>query len=101
MAFLRQEEGYQNVPCPHLLLLDLNIPKKHGFEVLEEIKADPKLRSLPAIVLTSSRAEQDILKSYKLYASSFVTKPFDYNEFFDAMREIEIFWLKLVQLPLW
>jgi CheY-like chemotaxis protein len=82
-----------------LLVLDLNLPKKHGFEVLEEIKNDPKLKSLPVVILTSSNAEQDILKSYQLYASCYITKPSDINDFFDAVLKMESFWLNLVKLP--
>ncbi|NEP02338.1 MAG: response regulator [Symploca sp. SIO2E9] len=99
MAFLRHEGEYQNVPDPDLLLLDLNLPKKEGFEVLEEIKTDSKLKLLPVVILTSSSAKQDILKSYDLYASCYVTKPFDFNEFVEAVKKIESFWLNFVQLP--
>ncbi len=99
MAYLQQEGDYQAVSRPDLVLLDLNLPKKPGFEVLEEIKSDPKLKAIPVIILTSSRAEQDILKSYQLYASCFVTKPFDFEEFASAIKKIENFWLDLVQLP--
>lgn len=99
MAYLQQEGDYQAVSRPDLVLLDLNLPKKPGFEVLEEIKSDPKLKAIPVIILTSSRAEQDILKCYQLYASCFVTKPFDFEEFAGAIKKIENFWLNLVQLP--
>ncbi len=99
MEFLRHEGTYQNVPYPHLLLLDLNLPKTQGFEVLEEIKTDPNLKLLPVIILTSSSAEQDVLTSYSLYASCYITKPFELSEFVDVMKKIEIFWLNLVQLP--
>ncbi len=99
MKFLHHEVEYENTPEPHLLLLDLNLPKKQGFEVLEDIKQDPKLKSLPVIVLTSSNAEQDILKSYNLYASCYVTKPFEYSDFVETVEKIESFWLQLVKLP--
>jgi CheY-like chemotaxis protein len=99
LAYLRREKKYQKASRPDLLVLDLNLPKKHGFEVLEEIKNDPKLKSLPVVILTSSNAEQDILKSYQLYASCYITKPSDINDFFDAVLKMESFWLNLVKLP--
>ncbi len=99
MAFLRQENSYATVVRPHLILLDLNLPNKNGFEVLQEIKADPDLKHLPVVVLTSSRAEQDVLKSYRLYASCYISKPFEVNEFDKAVKSIESFWLQRVQLP--
>jgi two-component system, chemotaxis family, response regulator Rcp1 len=99
MAYLQQKGDYQAVSRPDLVLLDLNLPKKPGFEVLEEIKSDPQLKAIPVIIFTSSKAEQDILKCYQLYASCFVTKPFDFEEFVGAIKKIENFWLNLVQLP--
>ncbi len=99
MAYLHQQQGYQNVPLPDLILLDLNLPKKNGFEVLAEIKADPKLRIIPVIVLTSSHAERDIMRSYQLYANSYIVKPSNYFAFFQAIKKLELFWLNLVQLP--
>ena len=99
MNYLHQTGDYQGVARPDLILLDLNLPKKHGFEVLQEIKTHPDLKTIPVIVLTSSKSEQDILKSYELFGSCFVTKPFDFAEFSNAMRDIEKFWLNLVQLP--
>jgi len=84
---------------PRLILLDLNLPKKNGFEVLKEIKSHPQLKLIPIVILTSSRAEKDILESYRLYASCYIAKPFDYNEFIDTIRKIEMFWFKLVHLP--
>ena len=99
MNYLHKTGDYQDVSRPDLILLDLNLPKKHGFEVLQEIKTHPDLKTIPVIVLTSSKSEQDIFKSYELFASCFVTKPFDFAEFNNAMQDIEKFWLNLVQLP--
>ena len=99
MNYLHQTGDYQDVSRPDLILLDLNLPKKHGFEVLQEIKTHPDLKTIPVIVLTSSKSDQDILKSYELFGSCFVTKPFDFEEFSNAMKDIEKFWLNLVQLP--
>ncbi len=100
MAYLHREKEYQNVPFPDLILLDLNLPKKSGFEVLEEIKASPKLRIIPIIILTSSNAEQDIMRSYQLYANSYIVKPSNYFDFFQAIKKLELFWLNLVKLPI-
>ncbi len=97
--YLHQTEEYQNRLRPDLILLDLNLPQRHGFEILEEIKTDPNLKTIPVIVLTSSKSEQDVVRSYELYCSCFVTKPFDFNDFTNAMKDIEKFWLNLVQLP--
>ncbi|MDJ0567954.1 MAG: response regulator [Pleurocapsa sp. MO_192.B19] len=97
--YLQQLGDYKNISRPDLILLDLNLPKKHGFEVLKEIKSDIKLKSIPVVILTSSQAEQDVLKSYELYCSCFVTKPFELKEFVRAIQKIEKFWLNLVQLP--
>jgi two-component system response regulator len=99
MAYLHQEQGYQNVSPPDLILLDLNLPKKNGFEVLKEIKADLKLRTIPVVILTSSNTEKDILRSYQLCANSYIVKPSDYFVFFQAIKSIEIFWLNLAKLP--
>ncbi|MDJ0714888.1 MAG: response regulator [Prochloraceae cyanobacterium] len=99
MSYLYREGDYAKVSLPELVLLDLNLPKKNGFEVLKEIKSHPQLKSIPVIILTSSRAEKDILESYRLYANCYITKPFEYSEFIDTIRKIEIFWLKLVHLP--
>ena len=99
VEFLHQEGEYCDVALPHLIVLDLNLPKKHGFEVLEEIKANPKLKKIPVIVLSTSRAMRDILTSYNLYANCYVSKPFEINEFMNAIRSLEKFWLNFVQLP--
>ncbi len=99
MSYLYREGIYAKVSLPQLIILDLNLPKKHGFEVLKEIKSHPQLKLIPVIVLTSSRAEQDIIETYNLHASCYVTKPFEYSDFIDTIRTIEAFWLKLVELP--
>lgn len=99
LAFLRRQEPYTTVERPDLILLDLNLPRKDGREVLAEVKGDPQLRRIPVIVLTTSAAEADILRSYDLHANSYVTKPIDLDEFLAAVRSIEEFWLALVKLP--
>ena len=99
MRFLRQEGEHATAPRPDLVLLDLNLPRKDGREVLEEVKGDPALRRIPVIVLTTSEAEQDILRSYDLHANGYVTKPLDIEDFLTAVRQIEGFWLELVRLP--
>jgi len=97
--FLFRRNEYQNAPRPDLIILDLNLPKKNGQEVLAEIKADPGLKSIPVIVLTISKAEEDIIRSYNLHANCFLIKPIDLNQFFEVVRSIEDFWLSLVKLP--
>jgi two-component system, chemotaxis family, response regulator Rcp1 len=99
MAFLRKEERYAAAPTPDLILLDLNMPRKDGREVLEEIKADQALRRIPVVVLTTSQAERDILTSYNLHANCYVTKPVDLAQFIGVVRSIEDFWLTIVKLP--
>lgn len=99
MAFLRREGEFKNMPRPDLVLLDLNMPRKDGREVLKEIKEDPDLRRIPVVVLTVSQAEEDIIKSYNLHANCYVTKPVGLNQFLDAVRSIEGFWLTVVKLP--
>ena len=99
MAYLYQKKGYENTAIPNLILLDLNLPKKNGFEVLAEIKADPKLKLIPVVILTSSSAEEDILRSYQLFANSYIVKPNDYFSFFQAIKNLEQFWLNLAKLP--
>lgn len=99
MAFLRREGEYANAPRPHLILLDLNLPRKDGRELLAEIKQDPNLKRIPVIVLTTSQDEHDICKSYELHANCFVTKPVTLNEFVSVVKEIEGFWFQLVKLP--
>lgn len=99
MAFLRRQGKYANASRPGLILLDLNLPKKDGREVLAEIKSDPTLRRIPVVVLTTSRAEEDIVKSYDLHANCFITKPVDLGQFLGVVRSIEDFWLEVVKLP--
>lgn len=99
LAFLRREGAYAEAPRPKLVLLDLNLPRKDGREVLEELKSDPLLSRIPVIVLTTSAAETDILHSYRLQANCFITKPLDLDEYFSVVRAIEDFWLTTVRLP--
>lgn len=99
MAFLKRQEGYGDAPRPDLILLDLNLPKKDGREVLQEIKQDESLRLIPVVVLTTSRAEEDVLRSYNLHANCYVTKPVDLDQFIRIVRSIEDFWLTIVRLP--
>lgn len=99
MSFLRQAGEYAGVPLPDLILLDLNMPRKDGREVLAEIKADQRLMHIPVVVLTTSDAERDILKSYKLHANCYITKPVDFEQFIGVVRSIEDFWLTVVKLP--
>jgi two-component system, chemotaxis family, response regulator Rcp1 len=99
LAFLRQQRQYAAAVRPDLILLDLNLPKKDGREVLTEIKADAALRRIPVVVLTSSQAEDDILRAYDLNANCYVTKPVDLDQFIRVVRSIEDFWLTIVKLP--
>jgi two-component system, chemotaxis family, response regulator Rcp1 len=99
MAFLRREGCYAKAPRPDMVLLDLNLPKKDGREVLVEMKSDPALRTIPVIVLTTSRAEQDIVRSYNLGANCYVIKPIDLAQFTDVVQAIEQFWFVIVTLP--
>ncbi|MCX5892111.1 MAG: response regulator [Deltaproteobacteria bacterium] len=99
MKFLRRQEPYAKAPRPDLVLLDLNLPKKNGREVLAEIKDDPDLKRIPVVILTVSEAEQDILKSYNLHANCYITKPVNLEQFIKVVRSIEDFWLTVVMLP--
>jgi len=99
LQFLRREGQYANAPRPDLILLDLNIPKLDGREVLQSIKDDPDLRVIPVVVLTTSKAEEDILKSYQLHANCYISKPVELDGFIKVVRSIENFWLSLVKLP--
>jgi CheY-like chemotaxis protein len=99
MAFLRQEGEFARRPRPDLVLLDLNLPRKDGREVLADLSGDPELKAIPVIVLTTSEAEEDILRSYQLAANAYITKPIDLNEFIAVVRSIENFWLSIVRLP--
>jgi len=98
-AFLHQEGKYEKAPKPDLILLDLNLPKKNGREVLAEIKLDANLKSIPVVILTSSQAEKDIVATYNLHANCYITKPVDFDQFINVVRSIEEFWFKLVKLP--
>jgi CheY-like chemotaxis protein len=99
IAFLNREEPYPEAPRPDLILLDLNLPRKDGREVLAEIKADDELRSIPVVVLTTSEAEEDILRSYNLHANAYVTKPVDFERFIGVVRDIDQFFVSVVKLP--
>lgn len=99
LRFLRHTGEYTDAPRPDVMLLDLNLPKKDGREILADIKEDPALREIPVIVLTTSEAEQDIFRAYKLHANCYLTKPIDVDEFIDKIRSIEDFWLSVVRLP--
>ena len=99
MAFLRHQGKYVNATRPDLILLDLNLPKKDGREVLAEVKADEQLRRIPVVVLTTSSAEQDILKTYDLHANCYITKPVNLDQFTEVVKAIEEFWFTIVKLP--
>jgi two-component system response regulator len=99
MAFLRREGKYVHATRPDLILLDLNLPKKDGREVLAEVKADEQLRRIPVVVLTTSSAEQDILKTYDLHANCYITKPLNLDQFSAVVKAIEEFWFTIVKLP--
>ena len=99
LDYLRRKGLYADAPVPDVILLDLNLPKKDGREVLAEIKTDDNLKHIPVVVLTTSRAEQDILNSYRLHANCYVTKPVDFDEFIDIVRSIETYWFTVVKLP--
>lgn len=99
MQFLRREGEYADEPQPDLVLLDLNMPRKDGREVLEEMRADPQLRRLPVVVLTSSEAEEDVVRSYELSANAYLTKPVDFEGFVDIIERIEEFWFSVVKMP--
>jgi chemotaxis family two-component system response regulator Rcp1 len=99
LAYLRQQGQYDQAVLPDIILLDLNLPKKDGREVLEEIKSDPLLRRIPVVVLTTSKAEEDILKVYDLHANCFVTKPVDLEQFIQVVQSVEAFWFTVVKLP--
>jgi CheY-like chemotaxis protein len=99
LRFLRRTEPYADAPRPGLILLDVNLPRVGGLEVLAEMKTDPGLLMLPVVMLTSSRAEEDILRSYTLHANAYVSKPVDFEHFIEAIRQIDDFFLTLVRLP--
>ena len=99
IAFLRREAPYADAPRPHLILLDLNMPRKDGSEVLAEIKADEDLKVIPVVVLTTSNAEADVLRIYRLHANCYITKPVDFASFATAIATLEHFWFAVVTLP--
>jgi CheY-like chemotaxis protein len=99
ILFLRGEGQFSGAPRPDIILLDLNLPKKDGREVLEEIKEDDDLKNIPIVVLTTSKAEEDILKSYNLHSNAYITKPVDFDQFIKVIKSIEDFWLEVVKLP--
>jgi len=99
MAFLRKEGKYAEVPRPDLILLDLNMPRKDGREVLAEVKADASLRMIPVVVLTTSDAQEDVLKAYGLHANCYIKKPVDFEQFANVVRAIDQFWFTVVTLP--
>jgi len=99
LAFLRREGQYADAPKPDIILLDLNLPRKDGREVLEEIKADADLRRIPVVVMTTSDADEDILASYNLHANCYITKPVDMSRFVQIVKTIEGFWFSIVKLP--
>ncbi|MFO0754716.1 MAG: response regulator [Thermodesulfovibrionales bacterium] len=99
MSFLRREDPYAEAPVPGLILLDLNLPVKSGREVLEEIKADPVLDIIPVVILTTSKEEADIIRSYKLHANCYIIKPVDFEQFLKVVKSIENFWFTIVKLP--
>ena len=99
VAFLRQEGQYADSPRPGLILLDLNLPRKSGHEVLADIKQDPDLKRIPVVILTTSKSERDITEAYNLHANCYVTKSVDFDQFMDTVKSIEDFWLRTVKLP--
>jgi|SRR6185369_10373245 CheY-like chemotaxis protein len=99
LAYVRREGDYANAARPDLILLDLNLPRRDGREVLAELKADPELREIPVVVLTTSAADADILASYRLHANAYVTKPVDFERFISVVKQIDEFFVSLVKLP--
>jgi two-component system, chemotaxis family, response regulator Rcp1 len=99
MQFLHREGKHKEAPRPDLILLDLNLPRKDGREVLAEIKDDPGLKRIPVVILTTSRDEQDVLKAYNSYANCYITKPIDLDQFIHVVKSVENFWLQIVKLP--
>jgi two-component system, chemotaxis family, response regulator Rcp1 len=99
LSFLRRQEPFGDAPRPDLVLLDLNMPRMSGREVLADAKSDPALRSIPVVVLTTSKAEEDVLRSYDLHANCYITKPVALHDFLDVLRQVEGFWTNVVRLP--
>jgi two-component system, chemotaxis family, response regulator Rcp1 len=100
MEFLRRQGQHAGAPRPDLIMLDLNLPRKDGREVLAEIKTDENLKMIPVVVLTTSHAEEDVVRAYQLHANCYITKPVDFQQFLNVVRSIESFWLFVVKLPL-
>lgn len=99
LEFLRRQDRFADAARPDLILLDLNLPKKDGREVLAEIKSDPALRTIPVVVLTTSHADEDVVRAYNLHANCYITKPVDFNQFMKVVQQIDDFWVNLVTLP--
>jgi chemotaxis family two-component system response regulator Rcp1 len=99
LAILRKQGKYSNASTPDIILLDLNLPKMNGIEVLAQIKEDDALKQIPVVIVTSSKAEEDVAKSYNLHANCFITKPIDFDQFIKMVRSIEDFWFSVVRLP--
>jgi CheY-like chemotaxis protein len=99
LQFVRQTGDFTDAPRPGLIMLDLNLPRRDGLEVLAELKGDPDLRLIPVVILTTSQAEEDIVRSYSLYANAYVTKPVDFERFIEAIRQIDSFFITVVKLP--
>ncbi len=99
LEYLHQTGGYAGAPRPGLVLLDLNLPRRDGLEVLAELKQDPELRVIPVVILTTSQAEEDILRSYSLHANAYISKPVDFERFMDVIRQIDNFFIPVVKLP--
>jgi CheY-like chemotaxis protein len=99
LAYLRREEPFQEATRPDLILLDLNLPRRDGREVLKEIKNDSALRQIPVVVLTTSQADEDVLRSYQLHANAYVTKPVDFDRFVNVVKQIDDFFISVVRLP--
>jgi len=99
LAFLRRQDGFHDAPRPDLILLDLNLPKLNGRDVLAQVKADPDLRRIPVVILTTSKAEEDILKTYDLHANCYITKPVDFDQFIEVVKVLDNFWFTIVKLP--
>jgi two-component system, chemotaxis family, response regulator Rcp1 len=99
LGYLRRKGNYASAPRPDLILLDLNLPRKNGHEVLAEIKEDSQLKRIPVVILTTSSAEKDVLSTYNLHANCYITKPVDLNQFMEVVKTIEDFWLTIVRLP--
>jgi len=100
LEFLRKEGRFADMPRPDIIFLDLNLPRKDGREVLAEIKSDPTLRSIPVVILTTSKAEEDIVRTYDLHANCYITKPVDLEQFITVVQSVEEFWFSIVRLPL-